>query len=987
MSYAPFDGVLLDDLRPPMPGALAIVLHLQVAERLGGLVSRDALEARGAACRELMAHGLLPEAVRGLLRHGLDLGDPKSQHSLASLINHLEHYLEAVSAAGYIEPDVALWNAVSNELSGRRGLWVERTPQDGPLDATLRDLQPARLRALACLPQLGGATFRLATSRGGGGLFGSGQPLSDWFLDGLEAHGQGFAADIQLAEPDGWGDAPWSGALDQLFEGRLDLDAHRTCFRRGLADSPWDLLRHAVEQTMEWIHGGIDPKDITIIHPEPEKVRDFIEAPLNAQGVLMSSKSSMRPLIQCGAWSPIWTFLNGLSHLDPFAVAVGLHTTKRPEIRDWAEMLAAMDQSGQQPFETSLAHLHESHGPEIKKTWRLLLNTKKARRSPTEWGAALSDLVGALQLPAHSDDFYAPLGLLKEIWGLLERQGQGADQPETWGYDRMLASLRLFLESARGANAPNSPDGVKLVAPSALLDDWDGAEATLILDLSEGAWPARPMPNPDLDWDRRADINAALLKASENYNGQFPPALQRFWLPRAEHASQMPRAFQREAYAFNKVLAMTKQHIVALSPSQDDEGRNVAQGAFWTAIEGAAQWAPNPETCASNLRWSWEGFHRQELADSRSKAVRALGFESLFLSTAPPEDHIPELRPELLHQKPHASPTLLESLVSCPFRTIAERVWRLDQGDTAGEIRKSVGTMTHSILQKVFDPLLGKPDWPSAFLSHYNLEKANVVALEDLLSAIWQANKADWLEGTDLNPEQIGQVQQQVGALLPKMAAYLRRDIKATCPIVNELTLLYPDKVEMGTMATSKHPMKEGWSRTITGLEQKLGPMELSTGDTKTMPIEGKVDRLEKWENHIEKTEFLRVTDYKTSSSRTLAAFAADDAPFATHLQTPLYIWMVMETFKCNATSVLVPLRDGDPRPFADHLDALAVANLSGVPWQSKLARTLAKMDDRIKQGDYPATPGEHCKHCGYSALCMRPVDVEAADEEDENDD
>jgi hypothetical protein len=34
MSYDPFDGVLLNDPRPTVPGAVSLMLHLRVASRL-----------------------------------------------------------------------------------------------------------------------------------------------------------------------------------------------------------------------------------------------------------------------------------------------------------------------------------------------------------------------------------------------------------------------------------------------------------------------------------------------------------------------------------------------------------------------------------------------------------------------------------------------------------------------------------------------------------------------------------------------------------------------------------------------------------------------------------------------------------------------------------------------------------------------------------------------------------------------------------------
>ena len=122
MSYDPFDGVLLNDPRPPVSGAVSLMLHLRVARRLAKAHGRsagpslEALKARAQACRELLAQGLLPATLRELQAYGLDLGQPKAAHSLASVLAHLEAYLKEVEAGGYLEPDLALWRAVDLEL-------------------------------------------------------------------------------------------------------------------------------------------------------------------------------------------------------------------------------------------------------------------------------------------------------------------------------------------------------------------------------------------------------------------------------------------------------------------------------------------------------------------------------------------------------------------------------------------------------------------------------------------------------------------------------------------------------------------------------------------------------------------------------------------------------------------------------------------------------------------------------------------------------
>ena len=379
MSHAPFDGVLLNDLRPTVPGAVGMMLHLRVARRQAksngwanpGL---NVVKARAQACRELLAHGLGPSVIRGLQAHGLALGGAKSPHSLASLVSHLEAYIQEVDRAGYLEPDEALWRAVDMELGGKRGLWIERTEEDGPLPAGLQDLVPARLRALACVPGLEGATFALATGKGNGnsGLFGSPQPLIEWFLDGLEQHGHSLPNELELIQPEGWGSAPWSPALEQLFEGPMDLAPFGDRFQRGLVEGPIDLLRHAVEQVCAWLDEGIDPKNITLIHPEPYKAAALLAPILAAEGLSLHVRGGLLPLMASEAWSPLFTLLVGASRLDPSAVSAGLRASRREDLRRWADQLAEADQDGPLAFQGSFMHLEDWAKTGAQRTWEEL---------------------------------------------------------------------------------------------------------------------------------------------------------------------------------------------------------------------------------------------------------------------------------------------------------------------------------------------------------------------------------------------------------------------------------------------------------------------------------------------------------------------------------------------------------------------------------------------------------------------------------------
>ena len=217
MSHAPFDGVLLDDTRPHPGGPRPCCCTC------GWPGPGASLEAHGGRPGPRPAGSSWPRAAADTPcaasgSTGWTWATPGAPHSLAGLADHLEAYLQEVDRAGYLEPDEALWQAVDLELAGQAGALDLSARRAMAHRAGLRDLVPARLRALACVPGLGGAIFGLATRKGGdrSGLFGSPQPLAEWLLDGLEQHGQGLPNDwILLEEPPGWGavhpgSAPWS---------------------------------------------------------------------------------------------------------------------------------------------------------------------------------------------------------------------------------------------------------------------------------------------------------------------------------------------------------------------------------------------------------------------------------------------------------------------------------------------------------------------------------------------------------------------------------------------------------------------------------------------------------------------------------------------------------------------------------------------------------------------------------------------------------
>jgi hypothetical protein len=659
-------------------------------------------------------------------------------------------------------------------------------------------------------------------------------------------------------------------------------------------------------------------------------------------------------------------------------VSAGLRASRRDDLRRWADLLAQADQDGPLAFDGSFMHLPDRAKAYVKGIWQELAALGGAVLAAHAWAERLESLATTLRLPMDPDDFYSPLGLLKEAWG-----------SERWTFQDMLTALEAFLEAARSSEVPRSAEGLRLVTPDTLLDDWSGSRATLILDLSEGAWPGRPAENPDLDWNRKAAINRALLDQTlAGEASSFPPALQRFWLPRSEHGDQIPRTFQREAYAFNKVLAMTGERLVVLSPAQDKEGRMKAQGPFWNALEGAGAWRPSSKI-HSRFRWLWEGHEGDPVAQARATAAMARPEPESSTAASPEYDRIADVRGAWLKGRSCASPTALEGLASCPFRSLAERVWGLRSVDAAGRLSMAVGTLAHHVMEEVLSPFVDLKDWPSTFLETLGVTpEAGAESVLPHLLALWNANRDTWLAqlGDDIPREQWPQATLELEALLPNLAAALLIDARAEGPTRHEIAFLYPDRMVEADKGKGPKvvPLQDGWTRTLLALEGELGPVDLELGNGRTLAVAGKADRIERWD-HLEGLSFLRVTDYKTSRKTTLDYYAEEGAPFGSHLQTPLYMLIAEAAMPGRvATAALVPLREEEPEPFTNHLKTLAGAGEKGA-WRLRLLQNLARFDARLETGDFPPTPGPVCERCELSALCGRPVDV-SVDGEGEGD-
>jgi hypothetical protein len=379
----------------------------------------------------------------------------------------------------------------------------------------------------------------------------------------------------------------------------------------------------------------------------------------------------------------------------------------------------------------------------------------------------------------------------------------------------------------------------------------------------------------------------------------------------------------------------------------------------------------------SRLRWRWEGHNQSPQHQARATAAQARPANEALLAEAPDFDRAPGLRAAWLKGQESASPTALEGLAKCPFRSLAERVWGLQTFDARTRMSMAVGILVHHIMEEALVPFVGMEDWPTAFQTALGLGPEAVA--EDLiphLHTLWLDHQDQWLKELDrhIPQEQWPQAVLRLESLLPNLAAGLLRDVHSESPEKGELALLDPTRLSAPKAKKAAAPPSETWHRTLLALEGSLGPVTLDLGDDHSLAVSGKVDRIERWTS--DSLSFLRVVDYKTSKETYLKAYAEYDAPFGSHLQTPLYMLLAEQVYPGErATAVLFPLKEEEPKPFTKHLATLAEAGPDGA-WRQRLLTNLARFDARLELGDFPPTPGEHCGQCQLAALCGRPVDV-----------
>lgn len=979
MSFQLFEGVVVPTHRGAIPGSVAMMLHLKVEHhwsKIDGrpILSSAHLQARARACRELMEQGLFPPFLKSL---NLVIGEVRDPHSLAALIRHLEGYLQEVHQSSYVEIPDELWTRFQKPID-QSTVWSDRDiEEDGPIVLGLDQMKPIYLQAVSRLTQF---KFRFELALGKDKEARQQPYLIKDILDPIE----GYLADanhVEIETPALWGKNPWGQSLSNLFEGPLELDAEgQRHLQRGKVASPFATLRAAVDEIVYWVHlhepaqDRIPSSAITVVHANPTEIAPLLESMLNHEGITLRSVKG-RPLIYAPEWSALLTILEGLAENDPIHVAHGLSSTLKPnETTEVDRQVHLQNLIRKLQDHDEMADLNESflekilltHDAELKILWLRLIELKNSPPMPLgtdqpedswAWSCRIRELILGLDLIHHRGRYFTTQGLLDEAW---------RDLQEPVSFDYMLSALKLFLETALSDSIVQGKKGVQLITPSALLRHWQGSEVTLILDLEDGVWPTNAAANPFLDWDRKFLINQALR---QQYRDTQNPLhlVQTFWLPRTEEQETMPRAYQRDAFGFNKVLALTRRHLVALYSTFNSAEQQQSSSVFWRSLEGAGDWQAGSH---SHLAHRWAGHTQHPLTEQRQT--------QFFSSESTPADRIAE-SPWIKGLSPNdpISPTQLQKLAGCAFRSFSEEMLELKSPKEKNNLTLIGGTYLHRLLSNLHQDHPTAENWTAAqvtALQGQGLDPSSELSMRQHLEALWIKRGSAWMDEEGLNRIQKSNMDFFIRERLYELARFVVWDLGGGLDV--------PTKDEVTQLGL---PTNATWLRQEVQSEMKSSAIPIEM-DGKTFWLGGQIDRLEKMVCSDPNHSFYRVLDFKSSAINSLRSKLKLDSegPWGTFMQGFVYQLIIQQQTSIKTSAALVPLKD-----FNEQIVSSFFGNdEEGLEHQARLKQVIAHLVTEAQSGHYRVTPSEACRYCDFSALCGRPVDLfDAHNEDDESDD
>ncbi|MCY3921926.1 MAG: exodeoxyribonuclease V subunit gamma [Chloroflexi bacterium] len=158
---------------------------------------------------------------------------------------------------------------------------------------------------------------------------------------------------------------------------------------------------------------------------------------------------------------------------------------------------------------------------------------------------------------------------------------------------------------------------------------------------------------------------------------------------------------------------------------------------------------------------------------------------------------------------------------------------------------------------------------------------------------------------------------------------------------------------------------------TFGRLDGSAGPVELALGDGSTLPLRGRIDRIDQSDGG----DLIMVIDYKTGGEFPRKRELEEDPVVGgRYLQLPIYAVAARQLLESGVGDVV--------RSAYWYITERGGFAFNEVPWSDENSARFGSVVDlvieSIKQGRFPANPGEeyrrtrgrHCAYCSFDAIC-----------------
>ncbi|MCY3733337.1 MAG: PD-(D/E)XK nuclease family protein [Chloroflexi bacterium] len=477
---------------------------------------------------------------------------------------------------------------------------------------------------------------------------------------------------------------------------------------------------------------------------------------------------------------------------------------------------------------------------------------------------------------------------------------------------------------------------------SALGMEWD---VVYIVGAAERSLPAARSEDPLLSDELRARASLTVSRDQiRSERSDFLAALHAadrrvLSYARADVRAQQARLPSR--WLLESATALHGERVYASKINEVGGGAIDVTPSFEQAVTSEAQYADSNEYDLASLRRN-----ANPAAHYLAVAIPSLGrgYEQQSWRAAQWftrwDGLIADGTPQAASQ-PHSAGAL-QDWATCPYRYFLGRVLRVEEREEPRDDLQITpidkGSLIHDILERFFKASPTQPEpgvgWPAA-----DRDRLFAIA-EDRM----QHAEAQGLTGR--------------GLLWQRDRQRILDDLRV---------LLDADDVHRARFQVRQVAGELTFGR----LDGSAGPVELTLGDGSTLPLRGRIDRVDQSDTG----DLIMVIDYKTGGEFPRKRELEDDPVVGgRYLQLPIYAVAARQLLESGVGDVV--------RSAYWYITERGGFAFNEVPWNdennARFRSVVNLVIDSVKQGRFPANPGEeyrrtrgrHCAYCSFDAIC-----------------